>query len=467
MDSFKTGEFIKKIRNEKGLTQKELSEILNCTDKAISRWETGKGFPDIIFLSPLAKTLGITVNELLAGERLSQEELVTKSDEAIISTMQEAENDKKKWQNIIFTVLCTIQLMTIYIMTIFNSSAEAVRFSVVLYILSCICAGLLNVRVKFAFPLIIVGGVVPLQLIRDGFDDLWPMFLLLSLTLVMGLVLICVTTFIKNVVVRLYKIWKKQQVAIKSLTAITLVLALALGIVGIVYYEKNTEKIDVIQHISNDETHVNELIYNGQKYYECSSNYLGDNYEKIFANNSVFPRQFPGSMIPYELKKQIDLSICVEYLPELEKGQKYVISEDKYFIYANDSITKPTIIYIYDDSSYYEWYVSEDFDFVMPTIDTHEITDITLYGDSYYDMLVCITDEDKIDEIITAKDNGDDISKCVTVEEYGDWSYIYINYKDSPFSERIGVLHDDGNFTYTKPWQETCKENPHWYYVSK
>ena len=68
----------------------------NCTDKAISRWETGKGFPDIVFLAPLAKTLGVTVNELLAGERLSQEELVTKSDEVIISTMQEAENDKKK-----------------------------------------------------------------------------------------------------------------------------------------------------------------------------------------------------------------------------------------------------------------------------------------------------------------------------------------------------------------------------------
>lgn len=465
MDSFKTGEFIKTLRTEKGFTQKELSIILNCTDKAISRWETGKGFPDIVFLTPLAKTLGVTVNELLAGERLSQEELVTKSDEVIISTMQEAENDKKKWQNIIFTVLCAFQLMIIYVMTIFNLSADAVKFSAVLYIVSCICVGLLKVKVKFAFPLIIVGAVVPLQLIWDGFNDLWTMFLLLSLTLVMGLVLICSTTFIKNVVVRLYQIWKKQQVVIKYLTAITLVLALVLGIVGIVYYEKNTEKIDVIQHISNDETLIDELIYNGQKYYECNGNYLSDNYEKIFANNNVFPDNFPVSMLPYDLKKQIDLSICVEYLPELEKGQKYVISKDKYFIYANDSITKPTIIYIYDDSSYCEWYVSEDFDFVMPTTDTHEVTDVVLYGDFYHDVLVRITDRDKIGEIITAKNNGEDISKCVTTSEYGDWSYIYINYKDSPFSERIGVLHDDGIFTYTKSWQEFYEENPHWYFT--
>ncbi len=465
MDSFKTGEFIKKLRIEKGLTQKELSEVLNCTDKAISRWETGKGFPDIVFLAPLAKVLDITVNELLAGERLSREELVKKSDEVIISTMQEAENDKKKWQNIIFTVISTIQLMTIYVMTIFNLSAEAVKFSAVLYIVNCICVGLLKIKVKFAFPLIIVGAVVPLQLIWDGFYDFYPFFLVLALTLALGLVLICGTTFTKNIVVRLYQIWKKQQVVIKSLTAITLVLALVLGIVGIVYYEKNTEKIEVIQHISNDETLIDELIYNGQKYYECSSNYLSDNYEKIFANNNVFPDNFTSSMLPYELKKEIDLSICVEYLPELEKGQKYVIPKDRYFIYANDSITKPTIIYIYDDSSYSEWYVSEDFDFVMPTTDTHEVTDVVLYGISDYDVLVRITDKDKINEIITAKNNGEDISKCVTTSEYGNWSYIYINYKDSPFSERIGVLHDDGIFTYTKSWQDSYKEYPHWYYT--
>ena len=246
---------------------------------------------------------------------------------------------------------------------------------------------------------------------------------------------------------------------------ITLVLALVLGIVGIVYYEKNTEKIDVIQHISNDETHVDELIYNGQKYYECNSNYLRDNYEKIFANNNAFPEQFPDNMIPYELKKQIDLSICIEYLPELEKGQKYVIPKDRYFIYANDSITKPTIIYFYEDSDYNEWYVSEDFDFVMPTTDSHEVTDVVLYGDSYHDVLIRITDKDKINEIITAKNNGEDISKYLTTEEYGDWRYLYINCKDSPFSERIGVLYDDGTFEYTPSWQEFYEENPHWYYT--
>ena len=47
MNNIQSGLFIKEKRNEKGLTQKDLAEILNCTDKAVSRWETGKGFPEV------------------------------------------------------------------------------------------------------------------------------------------------------------------------------------------------------------------------------------------------------------------------------------------------------------------------------------------------------------------------------------------------------------------------------------
>ena len=71
MDSFKTGEFIKSLRIEKGLTQKELAEALNCTDKAISRWETGKGFPDIVFLAPLANALIFPLSRVKRSTLLS------------------------------------------------------------------------------------------------------------------------------------------------------------------------------------------------------------------------------------------------------------------------------------------------------------------------------------------------------------------------------------------------------------
>lgn len=464
MDSFKTGEFIKNLRIEKGLTQKELAEALNCTDKAISRWETGKGFPDIVFLTPLAKVLGVTVNELLAGEKLSPEELVLKSDEVILNTMQEAENNRQKVEKIIFAVLCALPIVTMHLVVIFNASTELLISATLLSVVCCMVAGLLKINIKFALPLIVVTSFLPLHLIREGFDDLYPFFLMGSITLFAGMILIGITTAIKELIKRLYAKWKTEDNVIKTVTAISLVLSIILGVVGIAYYEKHTEEINVIEHIDNDETHIDELTYNGQKYYECSSNYIRSNYDKIFAYNNVFPDNFPNSIIPYELKKQIDLSICIEYLPELEKGQKYTMPKNKYFIFANDSITHPTIIYFYEDSDYYEWFISKDFDFKMPTTDTHEVVEIVLYGDYYNNVVAQITDKNIINEMIKAKENGEDISKYLTKEEYGDWTYLYINYKDSPFSERIGYLSDDGSFIYTESWEKMNEENPHWYY---
>ena len=73
MDCVKTGEFISQLRKEKGLTQKQLAERINVTDKAVSRWETGKGYPDIKTLSLLSQELGVTLNELLSGDRIPDE----------------------------------------------------------------------------------------------------------------------------------------------------------------------------------------------------------------------------------------------------------------------------------------------------------------------------------------------------------------------------------------------------------
>lgn len=71
MDTYITGNTIKSIREKRGLTQLKIAEMLNVSDKAVSRWETGKGFPDISLIEPLAKALGISVIELLSGEAVS------------------------------------------------------------------------------------------------------------------------------------------------------------------------------------------------------------------------------------------------------------------------------------------------------------------------------------------------------------------------------------------------------------
>ena len=79
MNKQKTGALIAAIRKEKGLTQEQLGEKLYVTGKAVSKWERGDSAPGIDLLEPLARELDITVTELLAGERVPQEDLNQKA----------------------------------------------------------------------------------------------------------------------------------------------------------------------------------------------------------------------------------------------------------------------------------------------------------------------------------------------------------------------------------------------------
>ena len=67
MDYYVTGAAIKQLREGKKLTQAQLAEALQVSDKAVSKWETGRGLPDITLLEPLAVALGVSVPELLSG----------------------------------------------------------------------------------------------------------------------------------------------------------------------------------------------------------------------------------------------------------------------------------------------------------------------------------------------------------------------------------------------------------------
>ena len=73
MDNTKTGAFIRELRKEKNMTQKELADLLHITDRAVSKWERGLCAPDISLLEPLALALGTTVTELISGERQGTE----------------------------------------------------------------------------------------------------------------------------------------------------------------------------------------------------------------------------------------------------------------------------------------------------------------------------------------------------------------------------------------------------------
>lgn len=71
MDQYVTGAVIKKLREKNKLTQAELAEKLNVSDKTISKWETARGYPDISLLEPIAKAFGVSITELISGNAVS------------------------------------------------------------------------------------------------------------------------------------------------------------------------------------------------------------------------------------------------------------------------------------------------------------------------------------------------------------------------------------------------------------
>ena len=96
MDQIKIGKFIADERKTKKYTQRELADKLGISDKTISKWERGNGFPEVSLLLPLCNELNITVNELLSGERLQEVDYKKKAEENMVNLVKEAQENKKK-----------------------------------------------------------------------------------------------------------------------------------------------------------------------------------------------------------------------------------------------------------------------------------------------------------------------------------------------------------------------------------
>lgn len=97
MNQIKIGSFISRCRKTKGWTQRQLAEKLGITDKAVSKWETGKSMPDLSLLAPLCDLLEITLNELLSGEYISEEDLKEKSN-AVLMEIITSWLGKDRWE---------------------------------------------------------------------------------------------------------------------------------------------------------------------------------------------------------------------------------------------------------------------------------------------------------------------------------------------------------------------------------
>ena len=116
MDQIRIGKFIAKLRNEKNMTQQELAYKIGVTDRAISKWENGRGLPDISLIQPLCKELDITINELLSGEKIKKEEYQKKSEDNIINTL---DYSKKRIKRIKIITIFIITLIILILFTFF------------------------------------------------------------------------------------------------------------------------------------------------------------------------------------------------------------------------------------------------------------------------------------------------------------------------------------------------------------
>lgn len=105
MDQEKIGRFFSKSRKKKSLTQEQLAEKLGVNSRTISRWETGRTMPDYSVLNDLCKELEISINELLAGEKIPKEKLVEKCDNNMLLILKDFKNSKNKNLVIIFILL--------------------------------------------------------------------------------------------------------------------------------------------------------------------------------------------------------------------------------------------------------------------------------------------------------------------------------------------------------------------------
>lgn len=115
MDQIKIGRFIAQLRKERNMTQRDLAEQLGITDRAVSKWENGRGLPDLSLIKPLCDALSISINELLSGERLEKEQFTEKAEENIINTLHYSKKSVKRARAVFLSVLAGIIAIVLFL----------------------------------------------------------------------------------------------------------------------------------------------------------------------------------------------------------------------------------------------------------------------------------------------------------------------------------------------------------------
>ena len=130
MEQLKIGKFISEKRKAQGLTQAQLAEKLGITDRAVSKWETGRSLPDVSIMIELCSILKITVNDLLSGEVVSMEKINETTEKNLLEIIKQKEEADKRLLSveIVIAVISGFFLLTTLLTAVFIARQELVRF---------------------------------------------------------------------------------------------------------------------------------------------------------------------------------------------------------------------------------------------------------------------------------------------------------------------------------------------------
>ena len=218
MDQQRISKFLLEVRKQKGMTQKELAEKVGVSDKTISKWECGNSIPDITYLESLCNSLDISVNELLSGERLTDENYSEKAEENIMALMKENKSNKKgiRWRIVLGVFLCCASILFLNVTCVGSSAIAVLTFfydipTILVYALLSIGCVLVSCKkskadkLKFLRKIAIPNGALisliqfVLTLTRlDDFSVLGPSIAISILVLIYAIVVYLVATILEE-----------------------------------------------------------------------------------------------------------------------------------------------------------------------------------------------------------------------------------------------------------------------------
>lgn len=157
MDQIKIGKFISETRKALGITQRQLADALFISDKTVSKWECGKGLPEVSLMLPLCEELHITVNELLAGEKIEETEYKKKAEENMMNLVQEnQENRKRMALSVICGAITVIAVVALVVIAAYIDLPFIARVAVI--------------AVAFAVAAVGIGAAATLE-VRAGYYE--------------------------------------------------------------------------------------------------------------------------------------------------------------------------------------------------------------------------------------------------------------------------------------------------------